>query len=74
MLTRRLDEAKEAWKRRDSEAARRAHLPTKSAEERHTTGKGKYLKSIIYGGLDGTITTFAAAAGVAGAALAPASC
>jgi VIT1/CCC1 family predicted Fe2+/Mn2+ transporter len=71
MLTRRLDEAKEAWKRRDSEAARRAHLPTKSAEERHTTGKGKYLKSIIYGGLDGTITTFAAAAGVAGAALAP---
>jgi len=71
MLTRRLDEAKEAWKRRDADAARRAHQPSKStgAEEKHTTTRGKYLKSIIYGGLDGTITTFAAAAGVAGASL-----
>lgn len=71
MLTRRLDEAKEAWKHRDPEAARRAHLPPAGvqAQEQHATTKGKYLKSIIYGGLDGTITTFAAAAGVAGASL-----
>ncbi|MAF36124.1 hypothetical protein CL622_03340 [archaeon] len=31
--------------------------------------KGKYIKSIIYGGLDGIITTFAIVAGVAGASL-----
>jgi len=66
-----MDEAKEAWKHRDPIAARRAHLPSSPsrADEKHTTSRGKYLKSIIYGGLDGTITTFAAAAGVAGASL-----
>ncbi len=74
MLTRRLDEARDAWKKKDGEAARRAHLPSAKpafAEEKHTTGRGKYIKSVIYGGLDGTITTFAAVAGVAGAALSP---
>lgn len=73
MLTRRLDEAREAWKRKDPEATRRAHTPhhTLNAPEQHTTGQGKYIKSIVYGGLDGTITTFAAVAGVAGAALSP---
>lgn len=73
MLTRRLDEARAAWKKRDPEAARKAHQAqgARAAEERHTTGRGKYIKSVIYGGLDGTITTFAAVAGVAGAALSP---
>ena len=32
---------------------------------------GRYIKSFVYGGLDGTITTFAVVAGVAGAALSP---
>jgi len=75
MLTRRLDEAKDAWKAKNATASKAAHEPPKSvgpsAEEKHTTGSGKYIKSIIYGGLDGTITTFAAVAGVAGAALSP---
>ena len=31
--------------------------------------EGKYIKSFVYGGLDGTITTFAVVAGVAGASL-----
>ena len=31
--------------------------------------EGKYIKNIVYGGLDGTITTFAVVAGVSGASL-----
>lgn len=33
------------------------------------SSSGKYIKSFVYGGLDGTITTFAIVAGVAGASL-----
>lgn len=73
MLTRRLDEAREAWKNKDPAAARKAHMPAAGsvADEKHRTGSGRYIKSVVYGGLDGTITTFAAVAGVAGAALSP---
>lgn len=35
----------------------------------HSTSGGKYLKSLVYGGLDGIITTFAVVAGVVGANL-----
>ena len=35
----------------------------------HKQEEGRYIKSIIYGGLDGIITTFAVVAGVTGAAL-----
>jgi len=37
--------------------------------EPHRSGGGSYIKSFVYGGLDGTITTFAVVAGVAGASL-----
>ena len=73
MLTRSLDKAKEAYKNRDIEASKKAHMQeTKYADEQHTQTQGKYIKSVIYGGLDGIITTFAVVAGVAGAALSPA--
>lgn len=39
--------------------------------EPHLHESGKYLRPLVYGGLDGIITTFAVVAGVAGAALAP---
>jgi VIT1/CCC1 family predicted Fe2+/Mn2+ transporter len=67
MLTRNLDKAREAWKSKDVEKSAQAHL-NGSATEKHKSG-GESIKSAVYGGLDGTITTFAVVAGVAGAEL-----
>ena len=67
MLSRNLDKAKDAFQKRDPEASRAAH-DHRSSED-HRDGGGRYLKSSIYGGLDGIITTFAVVAGVAGASL-----
>ena len=70
MLTRSLDKAKEAYLRRDIEASKQAHNQGSLGEgEPHKTGQGQYIKSLVYGGLDGIITTFAVVAGVAGASL-----
>jgi VIT1/CCC1 family predicted Fe2+/Mn2+ transporter len=66
MLTRSLDRAREAYASSDAEASRRAH---EQAPERHQQAQGQYIKSVVYGGLDGIITTFAVVAGVEGAAL-----
>ncbi len=67
MLTRSLEKAKEAYKTKDATASARAHQL--SAPEQHQSEQGQYLKSMVYGGLDGIITTFAVVAGVAGAEL-----
>lgn len=69
MLSRNLEKAKEAFKKKSVDATIAAHNAMKSAEELHNTEQGKYIKSLVYGGLDGIITTFAAVAGVAGAKL-----
>jgi vacuolar iron transporter family protein len=68
MLTRSLDKAREAYLNKDKKASIAAHSQ-KSADEKHQQGSGQYLKSAIYGGLDGTITTFSVVAGVTGASL-----
>lgn len=68
MLTRNLDKAREAFKKKDIHETRLAHS-NKRAHEKHNQEQGKYIKSLIYGGLDGIITTFAVVAGVAGASL-----
>lgn len=67
MPSRDIQQAKAAYKHRDREASRRAHAA--SAYEKHQQSTGRYIKSVIYGGLDGIITTFAVVAGVAGADL-----
>lgn len=68
MLTRNLEKAREAYRRYDIEASRKAHGDG-GAPEAHHNGHGQYLKSFVYGGLDGIVTTFAVVAGVAGANL-----
>lgn len=69
MLSRDVDRARAAFKSRDIEEMVQAHK-RQHAPEAHMQEQGKYIKSIIYGGLDGIITTFAVVAGVAGASLA----
>ncbi|MHB8897292.1 MAG: VIT1/CCC1 transporter family protein [Thermoguttaceae bacterium] len=66
-LSRDLKGARDAYRNRDSQASVAAHSPR--AEEKHQRGQGRYLKSAVYGGLDGIVTTFAVVAGVAGAEL-----
>eukprot|EP00161_Ancyromonas_sigmoides_P018477 TRINITY_DN5110_c0_g1_i1.p1 TRINITY_DN5110_c0_g1~~TRINITY_DN5110_c0_g1_i1.p1 ORF type:complete len:280 (+),score=100.77 TRINITY_DN5110_c0_g1_i1:59-898(+) len=63
-----LGAAKKAYLAGDVEAAARAHS-TQVAHEDHAPESGKYIKSIVYGGLDGIITTFSVVASVAGAQL-----
>jgi len=68
MLTRNLEKARNAFRHNDLAASRKAH-DGGGAPEEHQTGHGQYLKSFVYGGLDGIVTTFAVVAGVAGANL-----
>ncbi len=68
MITRSLDQAKKAYKRKSAKDTVAAHN-AKSTQENHSA-QGQYIKSAVYGGLDGIITTFAVVAGVAGAELA----
>ena len=67
MLSRNLEKAKKAYRSRDPDGSRAAH--DHEDMETHRDGGGRYLKSSIYGGLDGIITTFAVVAGVTGASL-----
>jgi vacuolar iron transporter family protein len=72
-ITRRLDEARNAFARGDTEAAARLHDPEHisqalSAFEARSRW-GNYLGDMVYGGLDGIVTTFAVVSGVAGARL-----
>ncbi|MFH1174295.1 MAG: VIT1/CCC1 transporter family protein [archaeon] len=66
MLSRNLEKAREAFLHQDKLSSRLAH--EQKSSEPHKL-QGKYLKSAVYGGMDGIITTFAVVAGVGGAAL-----
>jgi len=70
-LSKRLDEARKAFARRDVTASALAHDPARirRAAEAHGGVGSQYIGDLVYGGLDGIITTFAVVSGVAGAQL-----
>ncbi|MGI6250006.1 MAG: VIT1/CCC1 transporter family protein [Anaerolineaceae bacterium] len=68
----RLEKAREAYARKDMEMAAQAHharVIAHAAQEQHGGSGSQYIGSMVYGGLDGVVTTFAAISGVAGADL-----
>jgi len=63
-----------AYQAGDVESSKMAHEMKKGFavnDEHHATESGENLKSLVYGGLDGIITTFATVTSVAGAKLSP---
>lgn len=81
MFSRSMDKAREAYKAGDIELSKKAHLPvseqnilqgtdraSSSHVEKHKKG-GEFIKSAIFGGLDGIITVFAVVTGAHGASL-----
>ena len=71
-ISRRLDEARQAFSRGDVSASARAHDTsriTHASREEHGGAGSQYIGEMVYGGLDGIITTFAVVSGVAGAQL-----
>jgi VIT1/CCC1 family predicted Fe2+/Mn2+ transporter len=71
-LMKRVDEARRAYRRGDRAAAETAHAAgriTRAAEEEHGGAGHQYLGDMVYGGLDGVVTTFAVVSGVVGASL-----
>ncbi len=71
-LSKRVDQARDAFKKGDmagSAAAHSADWIVKAAREEHGGTSHQYIGDMVYGGLDGIITTFAVVSGVAGAQL-----
>lgn len=74
-ISKRLEDARKAFAGRNLEQSAAAHDPariarvTRMAEEKHGGATSQYLGEMVYGGLDGIITTFAVVSGVAGAEL-----
>jgi VIT1/CCC1 family predicted Fe2+/Mn2+ transporter len=69
--SKRLEEARKAFRHGDTQASAHAHTPKAimQAKEEHGGAGSQYLGEMVYGGLDGIITTFAVVSGVAGAEL-----
>jgi len=71
-ISRRLEEARRAFRSGDRDATVAAHQPDRierAAREEHGGSGHQYVGDMVYGGLDGIITTFAVVSGVAGAEL-----
>lgn len=72
-ISKRLDDARRGYATGDVELSASAHDAKRIAyaSEQHGGEGSAYLGSMVYGGLDGIITTFAVVSGVAGAQLNP---
>jgi VIT1/CCC1 family predicted Fe2+/Mn2+ transporter len=73
-ISKRVEQARKAFEDKNKEASARAHTRDAiaravQAEERHGGAGSQYIGEMVYGGLDGIITTFAVVSGVAGAQL-----
>ncbi len=70
MPSKRVAGAQKAYASNDIEATKKAH--TQAEIKNHRGGSGaEYLGNMVYGALDGIVTTFAVVAGAAGAGLNP---
>ncbi len=70
--SKRLEGSRRAYAARDLEVAASLHDPQRilhEAREEHGGAANQYIGNLVYGGLDGIVTTFAVVSGVAGAAL-----
>jgi VIT1/CCC1 family predicted Fe2+/Mn2+ transporter len=68
----RLDEARKGYRKGDARLSSDAHKPERIAQaalEQHGGAGSLYIGDMVYGGLDGIVTTFAVVSGVAGAQL-----
>jgi VIT1/CCC1 family predicted Fe2+/Mn2+ transporter len=70
-LSKRLEDARQAFEQRNATASQRAHDPRKilQAVEEHGSATSQFIGNMVYGGLDGIISVFAIVSGVAGAQL-----
>lgn len=68
-LTRDLEAAKAAYAEGNADASKAAHDVGQKAKEEHSNTPSEFIKSMVFGGLDGIITTFAVVAAVSGADL-----
>jgi VIT1/CCC1 family predicted Fe2+/Mn2+ transporter len=71
-LSKRLEEARNAFSKGSKAKSAAAHSPDRiieAAREEHGGAGSQYIGDLVYGGLDGIITTFAVVCGVAGSQL-----
>eukprot|EP01117_Protostelium_nocturnum_P016362 TRINITY_DN6466_c0_g1_i1.p1 TRINITY_DN6466_c0_g1~~TRINITY_DN6466_c0_g1_i1.p1 ORF type:complete len:271 (-),score=83.87 TRINITY_DN6466_c0_g1_i1:269-1081(-) len=59
-MTNRTESARDAFSKGDVETSKEIHRAlTAVAKEKHVGGPGEYVESIVFGGLDGIVTTYA---------------
>ncbi len=71
-ISKRLEDARQGFAHGDASLSASAHDPARiaqAAQEQHGGASHQYIGDMVYGGLDGIITTFAVVSGVAGANL-----